>query len=506
MTREPNPYAKEPALTVNKAVLMAVPSVVAEDVLDGPDVVDAQHQKNADIHVSSADREKWDKAANVVAPANQQVRYSSLEYNNEAEDVMLAGFLWFPYLLDLEGNCLTAKGYTALSIQCGSATEDADGNPLLDTETYYTLRVWDLNGNMICESLNERPYAPGYMMHFEFGALPETDGDMGPFLLEFVSSNRYFDTEPLLSSPVCVRAIRDYYADDFILGLNVVTGSGEYMRLIYSMHSSYDHFYDKYEHLTVEDRVKLNKISHFESQAAKLKFIDLYNAGNSKSANTNSQYDSLAIGDGATTANPRATAVGYDATASGMYALAVGCLAQAKESYAAALGYNAIAARTATVLGSYAQALGQASTAIGYFARNNDAGTILLRTSTASENIGTYFYIIGANSELANTYEDGEACLGYVVKGINGTILACGTRKLSELLTNNTTFAPASLDLEAEPPKVFMPTGILDPEPEPKLPEEEIPEETQEKTETPFEKLKAKFAEFLKKNKLVPMI
>ena len=66
MTREPNPYAKEPALTVNKAVLMAVPSVVAEDVLDGPDVVDAQHQKNADIHVSSTDREKWNGVSDSI--------------------------------------------------------------------------------------------------------------------------------------------------------------------------------------------------------------------------------------------------------------------------------------------------------------------------------------------------------------------------------------------------------------------------------------------------------
>lgn len=66
MTREPNPYAKDPALTVNKAVLMSVPSIVAEDVLDGPDVVDAQHQKNTDIHVSSADREKWDGVADSI--------------------------------------------------------------------------------------------------------------------------------------------------------------------------------------------------------------------------------------------------------------------------------------------------------------------------------------------------------------------------------------------------------------------------------------------------------
>lgn len=66
MTREPNPYAKDPALTTNSAVVMSVPSIVIEDVLDGPDVVDAQHQKNADIHVSSADREKWNGVADSI--------------------------------------------------------------------------------------------------------------------------------------------------------------------------------------------------------------------------------------------------------------------------------------------------------------------------------------------------------------------------------------------------------------------------------------------------------
>lgn len=75
----------------------------------------------------------------------------------------------------------------------------------------------------------------------------------------------------------------------------------------------------------------------------------------------------------------------------------------------------------------------------------------------------TLLYLIGADSPLATTYENGEACLGYVVKDSSGNILACGTRKLSELLTNNTAFAPAALDLDAPAPTPFLPTGITDP-------------------------------------------
>lgn len=511
MTREPNPYAKDPALTVNKAVVMAVPSVVAEDVLDGPDVVDAQHQKNTDIHVSSADREKWD---GVAETAIQEFEYSSLKHNDEAEDVMLAGFLWFPYGLDLEYGRRDVKGYTSMRIQYGSATEDADGNPL-DTETQYIIRVWNMDGNIVCESYESQYYMPGRMVYFTFESIPETNSDSGPFILEFVPWDRYSDTEPSLTSPVCVRAIRNYYDMDAVYGINA-DGSSEDMLLIYSVRSSYNHFGDTSKHLTVEDRGRLNNLSYFESQAAKISLIDSYRGAGVEPANTNSQFDSTAIGNGATTTNQQATAVGYNSTVDGKYATAIGTdtvaaalratavgyNAKAKESGATALGGETTALYEGTALGARAQALGRASIAIGYNARNEDSGTIVLRTSAVSDNIRTFFYIIGAKSDLANTYEDGEACLGYVVEHIDGNIMACGTRKLSELLTNNTTFAPTSLDPDAEPPKVFMPTGILDPEPELELPEEEeTPEVTQEKTETPFEKLKAKFTELLKNNK-----
>ena len=79
-----------------------------------------------------------------------------------------------------------------------------------------------------------------------------------------------------------------------------------------------------------------------------------------------------------------------------------------------------------------------------------------------SRTVQTLLYIIAAGSELATQYEGGEACLGYVVKESSGNVLACGTRKLSELLTSNTAFAPAAMDLDADPPTPFLPRGVMD--------------------------------------------
>jgi hypothetical protein len=82
------------------------------------------------------------------------------------------------------------------------------------------------------------------------------------------------------------------------------------------------------------------------------------------------------------------------------------------------------------------------------------------------------------------------------VRDKNGNITECGTRKLSELLTNNTAFAPATLDLDSDPPTPFLPTGITEPWDEPE--QVEVPEEPQKEANTPFEQLKAKLAEFAK--------
>lgn len=130
-------------------------------------------------------------------------------------------------------------------------------------------------------------------------------------------------------------------------------------------------------------------------------------------------------------------------------------------------GYNSM------VIGAISNVNVSRGSVIGPSARLNDESVMLLSVlhgSGADTTSQTLLYLIAANSPLATTYENGEACLGYVVKDSSGNISACGTRKLSELLTNNTAFAPAALDLDAPAPTPFLPTGIMEPiEMEPEL-------------------------------------
>lgn len=131
------------------------------------------------------------------------------------------------------------------------------------------------------------------------------------------------------------------------------------------------------------------------------------------------------------------------------------------------IGCDNKAGSSAVALGDSAQASAVNSAALGYKAKNADAGAVLVAANDGaganSASLFTYLYLIGAGSPLATTYEGGEACLGYVVKDKNGNISACGTRKLSELLTSNTAFAPAALDWDAPAPTPFLPTGIMEP-------------------------------------------
>lgn len=148
----------------------------------------------------------------------------------------------------------------------------------------------------------------------------------------------------------------------------------------------------------------------------------------------------LAIGCGASTGNTTAPmAIGMGTKASGECAVSVGCQIDTSGDYAAAFG-----SRT----------------------RNKDKFTTVIGCYNKDEDTFTQLYVMSAGSPLANTYEDGAAALGYVVKNrTTNTIIECGTRKLSELLTNNTAFAPAALGLDDEPtPGPFLPTGILEPE------------------------------------------
>lgn len=131
---------------------------------------------------------------------------------------------------------------------------------------------------------------------------------------------------------------------------------------------------------------------------------------------------------------------------------------------AIAVGKSAIASGgNSVVLGSYSSATKINTSVLGQQLSLKDESCVLIGAWNTDSTTVVMLYLIGAASPLATTYENGAACLGYVVKDKNGNILECGTRKLSELLTNNTAFAPAMMDLDAPAPTPFLPTGVTDP-------------------------------------------
>lgn len=146
------------------------------------------------------------------------------------------------------------------------------------------------------------------------------------------------------------------------------------------------------------------------------------------------------------------------------YSLALGEGANAASYRTVAIGEYAEGKKNGAIaIGSYTKAEGAESISMGRNAKVKDDGVFGVGILKADMSTQTYFYVIGAGSPLANTYEDGAACLGYAVKDLSGNILECGTRKLSELLTNHGAFAPAALDLDAPAPTPFLPTGIMEP-------------------------------------------
>lgn len=116
----------------------------------------------------------------------------------------------------------------------------------------------------------------------------------------------------------------------------------------------------------------------------------------------------------------------------------------------------------AVCLGAYSQTKGRNSSAIGKGIKVTESGVAVVGAWTAEDDKVVQLYIIAPGSPLSNTYENGAACLGYVAKDKTGNVLECGTRKLSELLTNNTAFAPAAMDLDADPPTPFLPAGTME--------------------------------------------
>lgn len=475
MTREPNPYAKDPALTTNSAVVMSVPSIVIEDVLDGPDVVDAQHQKNADIHVSSADREKWDKVADTHTSPG--IVYTAEEDENTIDASVSMCALMISQMADPP---MTSYNEVTLHFS-KSAEPDIHGAPWGSDEPVYMVLAGMQTGDM-CISTNAILPIPGGIGTFKFTTLVAD-----PAMILFV-------TDPAnMEGTMKIIGLRVSLADAPYNG--VVVGSwtkndGVLAKIICSVRNEYIHAEDDSLHITGETAKKLQYIAVQDSNSSEKAIAQ---GSGSVALGTNAQ---------ANNSNGYATALGSDSSAEGYSSVAIGLNAQARAMGTIAFPGCYVDAAGSRAFGDTIIVRSKNVTAVGSSHTVADAGVLTLSAGWSDANYKSYrtiLYLISAGSDLANQYEDGAAALGYVVRDASGNITECGTRKLSELLTNNTAFAPTNIDLDAPIPTPFLPTGITEPWEEPEQIAE--PEETQEKTETLFEKLKAKLAEFLKNNK-----
>lgn len=181
-------------------------------------------------------------------------------------------------------------------------------------------------------------------------------------------------------------------------------------------------------------------------------------------AKTGSQY-SIALGCGANSGNVASISIGYNTTTNYHSDIAIGNMSIARGNRSLALGATAVAS-------------GMSSVAIGDTAKVADYGAVVFR-STAEDGTYTQLYFSGANTPLANTYEGGEAMLGYVVRDSAGNVMTdaegnamVGTQKLSVLFPNNrgeNAFSPSTLDLDDDytPKPMFRPSDLNLPVEEP---------------------------------------
>lgn len=196
------------------------------------------------------------------------------------------------------------------------------------------------------------------------------------------------------------------------------------------------------------------------------------------------------IGKQATVGNIENTAIGFSAKVYEREGVSVGSRSSCAGQYCIALGTRASSgsgsAHQAIAIGYGAVAAGGKSTAIGLNAKSADRGATVIR-STAEDGTYTQLYFSGANTPLANTYEGGEAMMGYVVRDSAGNVMVdaegnamVGTQKLSVLFPNNrgeNAFTPAMLGLDDEytPKPMFRPSDLDLPTEEPSEPEEYTP-------------------------------
>lgn len=483
MTREPNPYAKDPTLTTNQAMVMAVPSVIAEDVLNGPDVVNAQHQKNADIHVSDVDREKWNKVADTHTP---DAVYTH-EEDEETFDLSAAA-----YALMISQVDSSMTSYNEITFHFSKAAgPDVYGVPWGSDEPVYMFLINEQTGGINGISTNAILPTPGGTGTFKF-ATPITDLTIGCFCTDPANMQNTMKTIGLRVSVPSSPAF-----NGMILGNETQI----YCNIVCTIkNEGYAHANDSGIHITASAKQALLDIAEKVGTGRGLAMGEnsqttMYSATAYGEDTTVS--DGVGIGYG-TTAND-GIAIGVYTEASGYGSLAIGGVSTVNLSNATkATGDDSMA------IGSHTQATVRGAIAIGHSVKLADENVICIGGMNATNGstneshllLDTRLYLLKAKSPLAERYEGGAAALGYIVRDYDGNVIECGTRKLSELLTNNTAFAPAMLDLDSDPPTPFLPTGITEPWEEPER--VEVPEEPQKEANTPVEQLKAKLAEFAK--------
>ena len=183
------------------------------------------------------------------------------------------------------------------------------------------------------------------------------------------------------------------------------------------------------------------------------------------------------LGAGANCSGELSVTIGKGASVS--EANCVALLGKAYKSGSQAIGVGSSASGvTSTAIGHGAMANKEHSIAIGFNAISNDNCAVVFASyNSAARDYKTQLYFSGANSPLANEYYYGEALMGYTVTDSAGAVVACGTRRLSELFPDNSLTQPASLDENGEwvMPKVFHPSDLDMPQEEPSEPEEYTP-------------------------------
>lgn len=161
---------------------------------------------------------------------------------------------------------------------------------------------------------------------------------------------------------------------------------------------------------------------------------------------------SVALGNSSQAFNHSSCSIGNSSYAGGELGVSIGGYSATSGEYSSALGAHSVAAGCGSTVVGFAATASYGGQVFGSYGRNTNSGTTVI--AAASDIFGcsasslVQLYLISPGSILSNRYCGGEAGLGFVETGLVGLaytpeIIRSGTKKLSELLTDNkNTFSP----------------------------------------------------------------